>query len=145
MTSTNGSVANIARRFLAVRLYLGLSQQLFSQALGISLRAEQNYERGVRKLPAEVLIEIARKYSIDPLWIMDGPEERPRPLGKVGLDEALLVKSILLVERAVAETGAAIDANQQARMVSAVYQFYMDNASGAGAEQLVMGLVGAAG
>jgi len=138
---TNESIEAIAARLLALREGLRLSQQQFADALGISLRAAQNYERGARKLPAETLIEIARKFEIDPLWIMDGPEERPRSLGQVGLDQQTLSRAIGIVQRAVLETDANVDADQFANMVAAVYKFYMHNASGAGAEDLIASFV----
>ncbi|WP_370656159.1 helix-turn-helix domain-containing protein [Paracoccus wurundjeri] len=53
---------------------MGLSQQALANALGISLCGEQSYERGIRKLPADVRIELAKLYNIDPLWVMGGPE-----------------------------------------------------------------------
>ncbi|MES0864867.1 helix-turn-helix transcriptional regulator [Ruegeria sp. SCPT10] len=138
---TNESIEAIASRLLALREGLRLSQQQFADALGISLRAAQNYERGARKLPAETLIEIARKFEIDPLWIMDGPEERPRSLGQVGLDQQTLSRAIGIVQRAVLETDANVDADQFANMVAAVYKFYMHNSSGAGAEDLIASFV----
>ena len=118
-----------------------MSQQQFADALGISLRAAQNYERGVRKLPSEVLIELARRFEIDPLWIMDGPEERPRYLGNVGLDKATLSRAIRVVQRALLETDAHVHPDQFAAMAAAVYKFYMHNSTGAGADELVASLV----
>lgn len=138
---TNESIGVIAGRLLALREDLGLSQQQFADALGISLRAAQNYERGVRKLPAETLIEIARRFQIDPLWIMDGPEERPRSLSQVGLDQGTLSKAIGIVLRAVEETNADVSSDQIANMVAATYKFYMHNSSGAGGEDLIASLV----
>lgn len=118
-----------------------MSQQQFADALGISLRAAQNYERGARKLPAESLIELARRFEIDPVWVMDGPEERPRYLGNVGLDKPTLCRAIGVVQRALIETNAHVHPDQFAAMAAAVYKFYMHNSTGAGAEELVAGLV----
>jgi|GEM_PF-3284349 len=140
-TRSNESIELVASRLLALREDLALSQQQFADALSISLRAAQNYERGVRKLPAETLIEIAGRFQIDPLWIMDGPEERPRPLGQVGLDQRTLSKAIGIVLRAVEETNADVGTDQIANMVAATYKFYMHNLSGAGGEELIASLV----
>ena len=140
-SSTNGSHAFIARRFLAIRLELGLSQQAFADALNISLRGEQNYERGVRKLPSDILLELARKFQIDPIWVLEGPEERPRYLAAVGLDRPTLARAIRVVQEAFSRAGRSPQTEEFAGMVASVYQFYLDNASGAGAEALVNGLV----
>lgn len=142
-TSTKDQTGIVARRFLAVRLEQQLSQQAFADALGISLRGEQNYERGVRKLPADVLLELARQFQVDPLWIVDGPEERPRYLAAIGLDQQTLARAIRIVQRAFAEAKKPIDDQEFPAMVAAVYQFYLDNASGAGADRLVNNLIGA--
>ncbi|WP_170431707.1 helix-turn-helix domain-containing protein [Ruegeria arenilitoris] len=139
--STNESIEAVADRLLALREELRLSQQQFADAVGISLRAAQNYERGTRKLPAETLIEISRRFQIDPLWIMVGPEERPRSLGQVGLDQRTLTRALGIVLRAIDETNADVSHDQIANMVAATYKFYMHNASGAGGEDLIASLV----
>lgn len=143
MSSTNESLA-AARRFLAVRVGLGLSQQAFADALGISLRGEQNYERGQRRLPADVLLKLAKVYQIDPLWVLDGPDDQPRRLGHSGhLDQDRLEKATQLVMTAVQDSGKQVSHDQIADWVGAVYRFYSENASGTGAEALVKTLIGA--
>ena len=143
MASTNNNSA-VATRFLRVRLNAGLSQQAFADALGISLRGEQNYERGVRKLTADVLLAIARIYRIDPLWILEGPEERPRKLiSDSGIDRAVLARAIRIVTIAVADSGKNIDDESFSDLVVAIYEFLIDNVSGAGVENLLKSLVGA--
>lgn len=142
-SSTNGNVCRLARRFLAVRLENGLSQQAFADALGISLRGEQNYERGMRKLPAEVLLGLAKVFEIDPLWVLEGPEERPRHLASTGLDQETLTRAIKIVRHAFGAADKPMDDEQFPAIVAAVYQFCMNNASGAGAEALVDNIIGA--
>jgi len=143
MSSTNES-PQVARRFLAVRIGLGLSQQAFADALGISLRGEQNYERGIRRLPAEVLLTLAKVYGIDPLWVLDGPGEQPRRLDYTGgLDQKRLARAMQVVMAAVEDSGKTISGDQIADWVAAVYRFYTENASGTGAEALVKTLIGA--
>lgn len=86
---------------------------------------------------------VARKFQIDPIWVMDGPEERLRHLASVGLDRQTLIRASRIVHQAFVAAEKPLDIDEYAGMVAAVYQFYMDNASGAGAEALVNGLVGA--
>ncbi|HQR96714.1 MAG TPA: helix-turn-helix transcriptional regulator, partial [Thiotrichales bacterium] len=81
MSSTN-EMKLIADRLLLIRTNLGLSQKEFADRLGISLRAEQNYERGDRAIPSDVLLSLAKNFDIDPMWILDGPETNPRPLSR---------------------------------------------------------------
>ncbi len=142
-SSTNEYVDLVARRFLAVRLENGLSQQAFADALGISLRGAQNYERGMRKLPSEVLLALAKVFEIDPLWVLEGPEERPRHLASAGLDRETLARSVKIVRNAFAAANKPMDDEQFPAIVAAVYQFCMNNASGAGAEALVDNIIGA--
>lgn len=142
MSSTNEQF-NQAQRFLAVRLALGLSQQAFALGLGISLRAEQNYERGARKLPAEVLLNLSRLHQIDPLWVLDGPGHVPRKLAASGVDMTLLTRATRLVKAAVVGAGKDVSEDQFAEWVTAVYRFYSENDTGAGAEALVKTLIGA--
>lgn len=140
MSSTNEQF-NQARRFLAVRLSLGLSQQAFADGLGISLRAEQNYERGARKLPADVLLNLSRVHQIDPLWVLDGPGDVPRVLADSGVNEEQLIRATKLVRTAVADTGKEVGEDQFAQWVAAVYRFYTENTSGTGAEALVRSMI----
>lgn len=133
----------MAQRFLSVRIEEGLSQQAFADSLGISLRAEQNYERGVRRLPAEVLLALARTYRIDPLWVLDGPDEHARTLAPTGgLDHELLLRAIKVVKTAAAANDGRLDDEEFATWIGAVYRFYLENPSASGAEILVRTLVG---
>lgn len=141
MSSTNEK-SQQARRFLALRLSLGLSQQAFADGLGISLRAEQNYERGARRLPAELLLNLSRVHQIDPLWVLDGPGDAPRKLATSGVDMALLTRATRLVKAAVLGAGKDVSEDQFAEWVAAVYRFYSENDSGTGAEALVKTLIG---
>lgn len=142
MTSgTNESIDLVAKRLLAVRLELGLSQQEFAEALGLTLRAAQNYERGVRKVPADVLSKLTLRFDIDHTWVMEGPEERPRRIANSGLDQETLARAVAVVQRALTETSTNANPQQIARMTAAVYKFYMYNASGVGSEDLIQSLV----
>lgn len=131
----------IARRFLAVRASLKLSQKQFADGLGISLRAEQNYERGDRKVPAEVFLGLARRYGIDPLWAMEGPGEIPKRLNTKELDTRLLAKAHQLIRTAIRNSGKKVSEQQSAEWVAAVYRFYLDSDEAEGAQALVGTLI----
>jgi transcriptional regulator with XRE-family HTH domain len=138
MSSTN-EINVIADRLLLIRTNLGLSQKEFADRLGISLRAEQNYERGDRALPSEVLLSLAKNFDIDPMWLLDGPETNPRLLSRSSsLDPALLEKAVSVVIAAIKESGRGdISSEQISIWIEAVYRFYLENSSGAGAEVFV--------
>lgn len=144
MSSTN-ETDEAAKRFLAVRVGLGLSQQAFADALNISLRTEQNYERGDRRLSAEVLLALAKVYSIDPLWVLEGPEEAPRYLASAGNRQDNWAKAMRVVMSAVARSEKKVTGDQLYEWVLAVYRFYTENGSGKAAESLVRSLIGGKG
>jgi transcriptional regulator with XRE-family HTH domain len=153
MASTNessddsGIPSEPAQRLLAVRTSTGLSQQAFADALGISLRAEQNYERGNRKIPADLLLTLARRFGVDPLWVLQGPEQQFPSLSPSGrLDLAILRRSIKIVRAAVSNSRRNVSDEEFAYWAVAVYQFFEDNPGEKGADELVGRLIrGAAG
>jgi transcriptional regulator with XRE-family HTH domain len=137
MSSTNEQ-HEIARRFLAIRIEHKLSQQAFADALGISLRSEQNYERGARKLPSDVLFTASKVFNIDLIWILEGSGEKPRRILKPGeLDQQHLTRAYKVVRAAVDESGQQVSAEQFVNMLSTLYKFYCENASGIGAEVFI--------
>ncbi len=138
------TVAYSAARFPALARMDPPFSSIFSLVWTISLRGEQNYERGIRRLPAEVLLTLAKVYGIDPLWVLDGPGEQPRRLDYTGgLDQKRLARAMQVVMAAVEDSGKTISGDQIADWVAAVYRFYTENASGTGAEALVKTLIGA--
>lgn len=64
-------------------------------------------------------------------------------MASAGLDRDTLAQAIRIVQRAFVDTQRPMDDRQFAIAVAAVYEFYIDNASGAGAETLVNALIGA--
>lgn len=141
MSSTNEQ-HEIARRFLAIRIEHKLSQQAFADALGISLRSEQNYERGARKIPSDVLFTASKVFNIDLIWILEGTGEKPRRILKPGeLEKDHLTRAYKVVKAAVDKSGQPVSAEQFVNMLSALYKFYCENASGVAAEVLVEAMV----
>ena len=141
MSSTIETLS-IAKRFLLIRTSHGISQKEFADALGISLRAEQNYERGERALPSEVLLALAKVYDVDPLWILEGLEDKPRKLNPNTINTQLLARAINIVLTAINDSGRNdLTTDQISLWVTAVYRFYSENASGTGADDLVKNLI----
>ena len=148
LTSTNesfplgGDVGTPAQRLLAVRASTGLSQQAFADALGVSLRAEQNYERGNRKVPAEILLTLAHRFGVDPLWVLQGPEREIRRLASArSIDYDVLFRAIRIVRAAAGRAQRPVSDEDFACWIVAVYQFFEENSDGKGADELIGKLI----
>lgn len=71
MSSTNENIL-IGQRLLAVRKANDLNQKDFSESIGLSMRAYQNYERGEREISKELIRAFFEVYRIDPVWLILG-------------------------------------------------------------------------
>lgn len=80
--SSENDNAGIGRRLFSVRARASLSQTAFAEALGVSPRAYQNYERGEREIPALLIRSLYLQYAIDPIWLLtgEGQNQPPSPL-----------------------------------------------------------------
>ncbi len=67
---------NIGARLRGERERLGLTQDAFSEAVGVSKRALINYEKGERSPDAE-LLAIAASAGADVLYILTGQRSQP--------------------------------------------------------------------
>ncbi len=124
MNANNKIPEEPARRFLAVRQHAGLTQHEFAESLGVSLRSEQNYERGERKIPANVLLTIARKHGIDPIWIMEGPGFDPKQHAAPEIDIAVVERAQEMVEKVIARSGQKVSEERRREMVAKAYRYY---------------------
>lgn len=69
----------ISERLKAERDNLGLSQQALADRLGISLRSQQNYEKGDRSPDANYLAALAAE-GADVRYILTGQRDGPAPV-----------------------------------------------------------------
>lgn len=86
MSSTNEeSDAVIGQRIQSVRTQQGMSQADFAEALGISVRAYQNYERGERPVSKQLLCALKSTFGTSSDYILSGDDETnaESPLGKL--------------------------------------------------------------
>lgn len=67
-------LVEMAERLEFVRKNEGLSQEAFSQRLGISRGAYQHYIRGGREIPSSVMASLLREFDIDPYWMLRGDD-----------------------------------------------------------------------
>lgn len=118
-------LTRMAERFLAIRNHFGKTQQEFADDLSISLRTEQNYERGDRKISSEVLLELHEQYQVDPLWLLNGAGSTPQKrMQAKDLDMDLLEKAIAMVELAIADSGKSVSKKDYARYIREAYRYY---------------------
>jgi len=59
-------------RLKILRERLGLTQKEIAEKIRISLRAWQNYELGLRKIPSEVIKALYEHLGINPTWLLTG-------------------------------------------------------------------------
>lgn len=141
MSSTNENILS-AKRFLSVRKAQNFSQQQFADELGISLRSEQNYERGERKIPSDVITTVAKKFGVDPLWLLDGSKTNPESTVALHqINYELLNKSVSIVLETARELNIDPKTDKLSKTIVAVYQFYAENASGSGCEHLIRAML----
>lgn len=80
----------LQERLLIVRKSTRLSQADFGASLGLSDRAYKNYELGIRKLPLDVLLDIAQKYETSIEWLITGEGSRSPPTTGEAVEAAVI-------------------------------------------------------
>lgn len=61
-----------AARVQKVRADKGLTQREIAEALGLSLRGYQTYERGETDISTDLTEALLRTYRVSPLWLISG-------------------------------------------------------------------------
>jgi transcriptional regulator with XRE-family HTH domain len=112
----------IGHRIAAVRAKIGLSQEAFAEALGVSKRAYIHYERGEREPPAGLFKAIYDLYGIDYMWLLSGTDPEPQQAGVEGVDFRLIASIVTELERQLAARGRTLKAEHKARVIRALYQ-----------------------
>jgi len=128
----------VAERFLTVRSHLNLSQKAFAESLGISLGAEQNYERGDRQISASVIFSVYKIFDIDPQWLLDGDEEPPRFIQNRGnLDKDVLSRAVNEVLEAIEESGRNVSSDIASKCIGVLYASYLKDPGSKGAVEMI--------
>ncbi|GAA5109841.1 helix-turn-helix transcriptional regulator [Bartonella jaculi] len=65
----------LAKRLIEVRKLVGLSRDIFSLKIGISIQGLGNYERGDRTPDATVLSSYGEKFGVNLNWLLTGEDE----------------------------------------------------------------------
>jgi transcriptional regulator with XRE-family HTH domain len=70
--SVRSADSYIGGRIRALRIECNISQTELGRQLGISFQQIQKYEKGVNRISAATLIEIARVFNVAPAALLDG-------------------------------------------------------------------------
>ncbi|QXM25786.1 helix-turn-helix domain-containing protein [Elioraea tepida] len=73
---------HVGARIRERRLMLGLSQQELAEAIGVTYQQAHKYERGLNRIAAGRLYEIAHALGVPISWFFDGldSDQEPAPL-----------------------------------------------------------------
>lgn len=104
----------IAQRIIAVRKASGLNQTAFADSLGFPRRTYLGWERAESMPPVLLLDVLDRLYGIDPLWLLRGPDLRPRTTG-YSIDWDRLERLVTKVTALRESLGMATDPPQALR------------------------------
>lgn len=73
--------AALGRRIAQARELMGLTQEKMAPVIGVTNGQIHRYERGLNRMPDEVLWQLAEKAKVDLVWLVVGQGE-PRPSKK---------------------------------------------------------------
>ena len=106
-----------------VRAYVGLSQTVMAQRVGLSLRAYQNYERGEREIPVALVQALYAEFKIDPVWLLTGKGPMILETERAQhLDQALLDQVVAAVERFEADLKKPLSVEHKSRLIGLLYE-----------------------
>lgn len=71
----NAPKTSLAKRLTEVRKFVGLSRNIFSVKIGISIQGLGNYERGDRIPDATILSSYGEKFGVNLNWLVTGNGE----------------------------------------------------------------------
>ncbi len=119
-------------RLKTIRKTIGLTQKEFAKEIGVSLRALQNYEANLRKVPGDILRNIYEHLGVNPTWLLTGEgemfKERDKDIRNENpnepVDYSLLEEVILGVEEGLKEAELTMDADKKARLIVLLYKYF---------------------
>ena len=110
----------IGERLNSIRKREGLSQSAFCEALDISRTSLQNYVKGEREIPISMLSLLMEKWSIDPVWMIEGDSSETAMKRKADVLQQIKEIGIALEARAE-ELGIELNSESRWRLVSQIY------------------------
>ncbi len=114
--SPEQSAEAIGQRLAQLRIRAAFSQAELAAKLNISTKGYQNYERGIRGLPARLLIGLHDTLGADPLWILTGEDAGAFQWTTDAVDA--VKNAVQIVEAALTETGTELEPELKAELVA---------------------------
>lgn len=109
-------------RLAIFRQRTGLTQKEFGATVELSLRGYQNYERGDRELPAVIISRLHKMWRMDPVWLLDGPDDRS-PFYTTDVDLQLLAAIHRELAARLAGGNLMPTFDQKVRLITPLYDF----------------------
>jgi transcriptional regulator with XRE-family HTH domain len=113
----------IGARLFQFRQSVGLTQTAMAEAIGVSARTYQNYERGEREISAIVIRALYRKFGVDPVWVLDGDDTPPRRYS-AQMDANLLTIVLEEVESRLEASKKKLRPAKKAKLIMLIYQHF---------------------
>lgn len=117
----------MGRRLMAVRSMCGLTQFEFADQLQISPRAYANYERGSREMPAMMFKLLRDAFDIDPLWLIEGPDDKPILVRGRVMDMELMEEIVRMVFEWQRKQRKSLKPDKLARVIRLAYDTCADD------------------
>lgn len=127
LSSVNSGDVAVGGRINAVRVHSQLSSKDFAASLDISPSALYNYEKGVRNISASLLIRIAKKYRVDPFWVMEGPESSPRKQRRPGIERQTLRMAYDVVSDLLNREDLVLTDKEACELIFKAYERFDEN------------------
>ena len=76
---SNDMDRHVGLRIRERRIMVGLSQQKFAEIISVTYQQAHKYERGINRVSAGRLFEIAQALAVEPSWFFEGFAEQDKP------------------------------------------------------------------
>lgn len=115
--SSFSSDLEIGERLQSLRNQKGLSQRAMSEALGISMRTYQNYERGERSITKEFICSFCEQFNVSSDWLLSG-----HSLAEEALDWSRLETIISAIETILEKESLKLESQKKVKLISLFYK-----------------------
>ena len=121
---------NIGARIKAVRLNAGLTQQAFSDSLGVSQGYLSDLEKEIKTPSDTLLIALSNLYEINMDWLLSGKGELSSPSARQSLDLAFMKEVIEAVEVFLVQESKKLSPEKKADLVTLIYETLIKEETG---------------
>lgn len=111
---------SISDRLEHIRSDMKLTQIKFSDLLGISRGAYQNYKNESRSLPAYVIAKLVIDHGVDARWLLTGHVKVITDFDGQLITDCMMLRS--LIDQRLAETNSSIPDNKKGDIIKILLQ-----------------------